>query len=248
MTRSLRVIPNGGRAIWRSIQGEGHYAGMPTMFLRLAGCNLRCSWCDEPDSLPDYDLKTKQFRVVPTNAARGVSFGDLSSQFWEHFDEGVGHLVITGGEPMLQQEEVLRWLMTARMNKAAFAITVETNCELPPVPGFRPHVDLASLSPKVSRYKRNKEAILSAARAWLDRAEHTQYKIVITSEAEARRALEMIHDLDEVRVGLRRGSAGVVFKALQVEWDTPVTEGMIDLAAAANVRLVKQLHKAMKLP
>lgn len=79
-----------------TIQGEGKNAGMPCMFLRLANCNLACEWCDTKYSWDwsqyDYKLETKRMSVSEIR--------DILIQ------SPVKNLVITGGEPMLQQKEI----------------------------------------------------------------------------------------------------------------------------------------------
>lgn len=79
-----------------TIQGEGVSIGTPTMFLRLAGCNLACSWCDTRYA---WDWKTHDSRkeIHPT------SVNDVMGRLLRE-SKGVRHLVISGGEPMLQQK------------------------------------------------------------------------------------------------------------------------------------------------
>lgn len=70
--------------IFCSVQGESSLVGWPTVFVRLSGCNLRCSWCDTPYSF-----------------ARGKFYpeDEIVQQVALH---GVRHVCITGGEPLLQ--------------------------------------------------------------------------------------------------------------------------------------------------
>ena len=80
--------------IYKSIQGESSFAGLPCIFLRLAGCNLRCSWCDS----------TYTF-------GRGVSLPTLSILAEIRSLSPSGGLVeITGGEPMLQARELVPFM------------------------------------------------------------------------------------------------------------------------------------------
>ena len=68
--------------IFYSIQGEGRYTGTPAIFIRLAGCNLRCNFCDT-EHQPYQDLTEEEIM-------RQIA------------DFPADHVVITGGEPMLQ--------------------------------------------------------------------------------------------------------------------------------------------------
>src|ERR1700674_3869358 len=86
--------------IFKSIQGEGTRAGLPCIFVRLTGCNLRCTWCDTAYAFHG-GTKTSVEEVVARvdelaqrkNGASGV-------------DAAVPLVEITGGEPLLQQEVI----------------------------------------------------------------------------------------------------------------------------------------------
>src|SRR5436309_15545790 len=79
--------------IFESVQGEGASAGAPSLFVRLAVCNLRCTWCDTRYTWDwsAYRYEEEVTRVAVDDVARRI----VAS-------EGT-HVVVTGGEPMLQQ-------------------------------------------------------------------------------------------------------------------------------------------------
>jgi 7-carboxy-7-deazaguanine synthase len=112
--------------IFYSIQGEGRLAGVPSVFIRTSGCNLRCVWCDTPYTSwqPEGEEKTLDDICA---AAKGYA---------------ARHAVITGGEPLLAREiEAL----AERLKADGFHITVETAATI-----FKPIAcDLMSLSPKL---------------------------------------------------------------------------------------------------
>jgi 7-carboxy-7-deazaguanine synthase len=111
-----------------SLQGEGLYSGMASFFIRLTGCNLACTWCDT----------TYASRGT---ASREMSIGDLLEEV-ERCPESA-HVVLTGGEPMLQA--AVPELCEA-LHRVGRRVTIETNGSLPP---GRVQVALASLSPKL---------------------------------------------------------------------------------------------------
>src|SRR5208337_594236 len=78
--------------IFRSIQGEGKYAGVAQVFVRFFKCNTRCVWCDTPASIGDGKRTYKEF-----------SQEDLLSQV-DVLYEGCHSVSITGGEPLLQKD------------------------------------------------------------------------------------------------------------------------------------------------
>lgn len=97
--------------IYKSLQGESTYAGLPCVFVRLTGCNLRCSWCDTEYSF--YGGK----KMTPEQVFEEVEA--LSPQ---------GGLVeITGGEPMLQERELVPLMQ--RLVDSGYKVLLETSGE-----------------------------------------------------------------------------------------------------------------------
>lgn len=115
--------------IFYSLQGEGPRAGSPAVFLRLAGCNLHCSWCDTRYSW----LKGCECRVEEI-AERVLRYGCKG-------------LVITGGEPLLQRTEIER-LLTLLPDD--MFIEVETNGTLSPGLILAKRVNQWNVSPKLA--------------------------------------------------------------------------------------------------
>ncbi|HVN66110.1 MAG TPA: radical SAM protein [Methanomicrobiales archaeon] len=93
--------------IFRSIQGEGRSQGLITTFVRLAGCNLDCRWCDTPYA------KSGGKEVPVEDVLRAVEFLPCR------------RVCITGGEPLLQMEEVAR--LAERLHGAGYRVEIETN-------------------------------------------------------------------------------------------------------------------------
>jgi len=96
--------------IFRSVQGESHLSGLPTVFVRTAACNLRCSWCDTTYSFG---------RGTPTTFESIIS---------EIEDSGLKHVCITGGEPLLQKN--IHLLMKLLCDRG-FTVSIETGGSLP---------------------------------------------------------------------------------------------------------------------
>ncbi len=110
-----------------SVQGEGILAGVPSSFLRLTGCNLRCVWCDSPES---------SWR--PTGERQSLE------EIVRWCREGPRHVVLTGGEPMLSP---YLGALTKALSSNGHHITIETAGTLDS-PDL--HCDLMSLSPKLA--------------------------------------------------------------------------------------------------
>jgi 7-carboxy-7-deazaguanine synthase len=98
--------------IYKSVQGESSFAGLPCIFVRLAGCNLRCSWCDS-----EYTF----------TGGRKMSLDEVLNEVRKL--EPVRLVEITGGEPMLQEREVVP-LMQLLLDEG-YEVLIETSGERP---------------------------------------------------------------------------------------------------------------------
>jgi 7-carboxy-7-deazaguanine synthase len=110
--------------IFRSIQGEGAYAGLPTTFIRLQGCNLYplncCSYCDTGYAQSTKDSSSK-FYTVPEIVTEIVELDPRANYHdW---------VCISGGEPLLQEEELKP--LVRYLSQAGWYIEIETNGTLP---------------------------------------------------------------------------------------------------------------------
>jgi 7-carboxy-7-deazaguanine synthase len=113
--------------IFYSLQGEGSLVGVPSVFIRTSGCNLRCSWCDTPYT---------SWQPEGTE----LTVDQIMQQTGAH---PARHVVVTGGEPMIAPEIVA---LTECLRAAQRHITIETAGTV-----FQPvKCDLMSISPKLA--------------------------------------------------------------------------------------------------
>jgi 7-carboxy-7-deazaguanine synthase len=99
--------------IYKSLQGESTYAGLPCVFVRLTGCNLRCSWCDS-----EYTF----------TGGRTITEDAIFAEVQRLAPDG-GLVEITGGEPMLQERELIPFMQ--RLLDADYKVLIETSGERP---------------------------------------------------------------------------------------------------------------------
>jgi 7-carboxy-7-deazaguanine synthase len=99
--------------VYKSLQGESTYAGLPCVFVRLTGCNLRCTWCDS-----EYTFF----------GGRKLSMEEVLNEVLQ-LSPGGGLVEITGGEPMLQERELVPLMQ--RLLEHGYTVLLETSGERP---------------------------------------------------------------------------------------------------------------------
>lgn len=140
--------------IFASVQGEGMWAGAPSLFIRLSGCNLRCCFRNPQGGVTTCDTPYASFKP---EAARYKTIGETLDAIAEHVEKHpkMNHIVFTGGEPLLQQEalalliEELDTYMSEEEDDL-FTYTVETNGTIVPSQDMLNNINLWSVSPKLA--------------------------------------------------------------------------------------------------
>ena len=155
---------NSAPEIFYSLQGEGTRCGTPAVFLRLAGCNLACKWCDTKHSWGNGIL---------------CSVADTAGHI---ADFNCNSLVITGGEPLLQQPALEKLIA---LLPADTYVEVETNGSITPSPALARRVHQWNVSPKLahSGNPRNKSLNPEALQFFTDHPA-AWFKFVVQSEED----------------------------------------------------------------
>lgn len=138
----LHDLPASGLSIPGTIQGEGKLSGIPSLFVRVAGCNLHCAWTTETGEVSPCDTAYAAYSVKNTRSASVEDIFGIICQNTEH----IRHIVITGGEPFLQAKELCELCKLLKDNN--YHITIETNATIFERP-LANYIDLFSLSPKL---------------------------------------------------------------------------------------------------
>ncbi len=216
--------------IFYSLQGEGELSGMPSVFVRTSGCNLRCSWCDTKYASwePEGDDQT-----VDQIAARVL-------------DHPANHCVLTGGEPMIAKNIAE---LAALLRANGKHITIETAGTIPPN-GIA--CDLASLSPKLTNstpaetivpagWRARHEATRlqpSVLRAWVEHCDY-QMKFVVESSTDVE---EIETLLSAIGRPIPPSKVLLMPQGTNVETIRGRNESLIDLCLRAGYRYCNRLQ------
>lgn len=197
--------------IFRSVQGEGRCQGAPCTFLRLAGCNLSCAWCDTPHARSGGTELTRNEIVRRIDAHPGR------------------RLCITGGEPLLQTDQLLP--LVRYFSSRGTAIEIETNGTI----DFRPFQPYASICMDVKCPSSGERSDLALLPFLSDR---DSLKFVVSGSEDCEYAAGILQD---------RRVEGEVFFSPVFGSDYRQVADFI-LSRDLPVRLQLQLHKIIGVP
>ncbi len=216
--------------IFYSLQGEGELTGVPSVFVRTSGCNLRCGWCDTPYASWN-----------PEGEPRSVA--QIVAEVEAHAN--ARHVVLTGGEPMIAKEI---HALAAELKKTGQHITIETAATVKP-DGIA--CDLASLSPKLlnsapdpiehAAWRKQHEASrwqLDVVRAWID-AYPYQFKFVVTRPEDVD---ELEHMLAALHREIPRHKVLLMPEAVTLEKMRDRAGWLGEVCKARGYRYAHRLH------
>jgi 7-carboxy-7-deazaguanine synthase len=198
-SNSLRLARLRGKPeVFHSIQGEGKSLGQPSIFLRTTLCNLHCIWCDTDytwnwtgtrfqhvrDAEPGYRKYDKKEWIAECGIEEAAA---LVAAF------PCRNVILTGGEPMLQQSALTALMEALRAADPAYRFEVETNGTLVPEPGFDAAVDQYNVSPKLEN-SNNPRRLREKPAAWrfFAASEKACFKFVIAAESDLQEVLELL--------------------------------------------------------
>jgi 7-carboxy-7-deazaguanine synthase len=175
--------------IFYSVQGEGKLVGVPSIFVRASGCNLRCTWCDTPYASWDPQ-------------GEPMSVEQIIDRVREH---PAKHVVLTGGEPMIMPDIVP---LSHALREQSYHITIETAGTM----HADVAVDLASLSPKLSnstptgrehgRFAKSHENLrlnVPVLQAFIDASPDFQLKFVVAQPGDLKEIQSLLEQLKHWR-------------------------------------------------
>ena len=213
--------------IFYSVQGEGMLIGTPSIFIRTSGCNLRCHWCDTPYTSWKPEMEEQHLGPILANVRR----------HW-----GVEHAVVTGGEPMIQEEVVQ---LTEGLKELGLHVTIETSgTKYAPV-----KCDLMSISPKLSNsVPREREGGRWAAQHDRVRLQKSVLKKLINNyEYQLKFVVQAPEDIEEIRPLVEQLGAKKSRVLLMPEGTDPAvlherSLWLVDICKRENYRFSPRLH------
>lgn len=188
-------LPNGSPEIFRTLQGEGPSTGCPAVFLRLSLCNLHCIWCDTPftwnwETTPWEHQDLKKF----TQAEQILSLDTqtIAQALIEQAQPG-DRLVLTGGEPLLQQKELTTLL--PKIAKTFSEIEIETNGTQKPSQALDHLLTQYNVSPKLKNSANSESLRLCAdALSFFSSSKKAYFKFVIQNENDLTEVLNLAQE------------------------------------------------------
>lgn len=173
-------FPDGSPEVFRTLQGEGSSIGCPAVFLRLSLCNLHCSWCDTPytwnwEGSPWQHQDGKKFSQADQIVE--LSPQEVAASLRRILHPG-DRLVLTGGEPLLQQEGLVELIADLAGD---YQVEVESNGTQIPLPELDRRVSQYNISPKLANSDNSlKLRIQRAALTFFAGSQKAFFKFVIT--------------------------------------------------------------------
>ena len=185
-----------------TLQGEGRWTGIPAIFIRLALCNLRCTWCDTAYT---WDWQ----RYDPKTAIRTWPVADIIQRIKPYPSD---YIIITGGEPLLQQAGLIALVKAL----TPYKIEIETNGTYTPDPDLDTAVMQYNVSPKLANSGASSLNLNPEALQWFAKSPKTLFKFVVidASDVQHIQAFAADYGVEPTRIGLMpEGSATDANKA-----------------------------------
>ena len=165
-------------SIFFSISGEINMwpQGMPVIFIRFAGCNCRCSYCDTPDSI---DSKGTEMTV-----------SQILSEVAKH---PVNRVLITGGEPLLQPDGLA--LLINKLVNTGYEVSIETNGSFQLFCGFQPDCWVVDIKmPGSGQHKK-----MVSIRQHLECSKNIIFKIPVQTQMDLISAKKLLDEVEDIR-------------------------------------------------
>ncbi|HAA15901.1 MAG TPA: 7-carboxy-7-deazaguanine synthase QueE [Cytophagales bacterium] len=215
-----------GPEIFYSIQGEGLSFGIPSVFVRTSLCNLHCFWCDTDytwnwentnfkhrnDGTPGYKKFRKEDQIVEM---------DTHEVFESIRQYPTSLVVLTGGEPLVQQNALADLMEMAEQAQMGWKFEVETNGTVKPNPAFDGRIDQYNVSPKLSNAGMAQSLrIDEGALTFFAASPKASFKFVVANPEDLDEVMALAHkfSIDYSRILLMPEGNSVADQNAKAEW------------------------------
>lgn len=191
-----------GPEVFHSIQGEGPTSGLPSVFVRLSGCNLQCRWCDTDytwnfEGTPYHHDNDRDpaYRKFARDAVQcRIAVAEVAALVLRHACDNV---ILTGGEPLLQDEALAELLDELRRGRPSSTFEIETNGTRRPSSAIEAFAPRFNVSPKLANSgmaaeQRMRPEVLQ----WFAEQPRASFKFVCGEEADIDEALEFVREYE----------------------------------------------------
>ena len=228
--------------IFHSIQGEGKNLGQPSVFIRTSMCNLHCIWCDT-----DYTWNWEKTRFKHNNDTKpGYKKFKMEEMIHEATPDEIKeiveatnckNIVLTGGEPMLQQEE-LTVLMETLNEKPGYFFEVETNGTIVPNETFDSLIHQYNVSPKLSN-SNNPKKLREKPEAlnFFANSVKSNFKFVISEEKDLDEVLDLIE-----KYAIEHNAVYLMPEGINVKELNTRQHWLVEVCKKYNFRYTDRLH------
>ncbi len=228
-------LPDGSPEIFHTLQGEGPSTGAPAVFLRLSRCNLHCHWCDTP--------YTWNFEKTPWPHEDGVKFSKIE-QSLESTPAEVAtalssyqcpRIVITGGEPLLQQSALEQ--LIPLIEEVQF-VEIETNGTQTPSRRLDSLITAYNVSPKLANSRMDESVrIKEESMGFFARSSKAIFKFVVQSNEDLGEIQDLENRFSIPRERIFLMPEGKNFKELNKK-----TKALSSTCISEGYRLSSRLH------
>ncbi len=188
---------NGKPEIFHSIQGEGKSMGKPSVFIRLSLCNLYCIWCDtdhtwnwEGTRYPHVKDKDPQYRKFDKSASIIMATTEEIMELLSSYP--CFNIILTGGEPLVQQKDLLHLVTMMKRAEDTYRFEVETNGTLLPSPELDGYIDQYNVSVKLRNSEVTEgERLKDRAIAYFVGNGKASFKFVIDGQGDLEEVLSL---------------------------------------------------------